>query len=36
MAVVDAQYSFVVIDIGAYGRQSDGNVFAISLFGKKL
>ena len=36
MAVVDAQYNFVVVDIGAYGRQSDGNVFANSLFGKKL
>ena len=36
MAVVDAQYNFVVVDIGAYGHQSDGNVFANSLFGKKL
>ena len=36
MAVVDAQYNFVVVDIGAYGRQSDGNVFGNSLFGKKL
>ena len=35
MAVVDAQYNFVVVDIGAYGRQSGGNVFANSLFGKK-
>jgi len=26
LAVVDAQYNFVVADVGAYGRQSDGSI----------
>ena len=36
LAVVDATYSFVMVDIGAYGRQSDGDVLANSVFGKRL
>ena len=28
--------SFVIVNIGAYGRQSDGSVFANSLFGRML
>ena len=28
LAVVDANYKFVIVDIGAYGQQSDGKVFA--------
>ena len=36
LAVVDANYKFVIVDIGAYGRQSDGSVFANSLFGRML
>lgn len=36
MAVVDANLSFVVIDVGAYGRESDSNVFKQCPFGKKL
>lgn len=32
----DANHIFVSIDIGAYGRQSDGGIFKHSLLGQKL
>lgn len=36
LAVCDAQYNFMYVDIGAYGSQSDGGVLNNSSFGKKL
>lgn len=36
LAVVDAQYRFTYVNIGAYRRQSDGNVFKNSSLGKSL
>jgi len=36
MAVVDANYRFLVVDIDAYGKGSDSLVFQNSNFGKRL
>ena len=36
MALVDHEYRFSYVDIGAYGSNSDGNVFRSSKFGQKL
>ncbi len=34
MALVDAHYCFIMVDAGAYGRNSDGAIFANSTFSK--
>lgn len=36
MALVDANYKFIAIDVGAYGRNSDGGIFANSNLGKAI
>ena len=36
LAFVDANCEFVIVDIGACGRQSDGSVFANSHFSRML
>ena len=36
LALVDADLQFIMIDIGSYGRNSDGGIFANSNFGQAL
>jgi len=36
LALVDANYKFTIIDIGGYGKSSDGGHFTISILGKWL
>lgn len=36
MAIVDGKLKFNGIDVGAYGREADAGVFALSNFGKAI
>lgn len=36
MAIVDADYKFTSIDVGAYGREGDSGILHRSTFGKSL
>lgn len=36
LALVSADYKFVVIDVGSYGKNSDGAIFSSSALGKLL
>ncbi|KAF0701375.1 DDE Tnp4 domain-containing protein, partial [Aphis craccivora] len=36
MAVVDPDYKFICIDVGRYGRNSDGGILEESVMGKRL
>ncbi|XP_061716889.1 uncharacterized protein LOC133524757 [Cydia pomonella] len=36
LAIVDDRYRFTVVDIGAYGKNSDGGIFASSKLGKRI
>lgn len=36
MAIVDANYKFLYVDVGSEGRHHDGSVFKQSLIGKAL
>lgn len=36
LSLVDAQYKFIAVDVGAYGKNSDGGILSTSNFGKAL
>lgn len=36
IALVDANYNFIAVDVGSYGKNSDGDIFANSNLGNRL
>lgn len=36
MAICDSNYQFIFVDVGAYGSEGDGGVFAKTNFGRKI
>lgn len=36
LALVDADYKFIAVDVGSYGRNSDGGIFSKLIIGKRL
>lgn len=36
VTIVDVDYKLITIDIGSFGRNSDGGIFSNSIIGKKL
>ena len=36
LALVDAQYNFIAVDVGSYGKNSDGGILAHSNLGEAL
>lgn len=34
--MVDANYKFIVVDIGSYGKENDSGIFLYSIMGKKV
>ena len=35
LALIDAEYKFLAVDVGSYGKSSDGSVFSKSVIGEK-
>ncbi|XP_050310637.1 uncharacterized protein LOC126746421 [Anthonomus grandis grandis] len=36
LAIVDHEYKFVCVDVGGYGKNSDGGIFEASSFGQRM
>ena len=36
LALVDANYKFIAVDVGSYGKNSDGGIFSYSHLGQRF
>lgn len=36
LAIVDADYRFIAVDVGSYGREGDAGIFKKSVFGQRI